>query len=287
MATTARGSNLKKPWAWLAALAALCLVLASSTALYVLNPSVKLTLPWWTAVAAPAAIYALVLPLCVPGLRVGGWLAGFGVLGLLHLVLGGLAAWLSPAVPFLPVRQFVASAFWSFPPALVLDMVGSLVMTLPFLDTLSPRPRAGAKRSARPAAAKTATAEGKSRESWARGGAAVEPAADARALATGSAGISAAAAGAAVGTVMAGATVGETLSAASISPTVEPESPPALPEIVAPSPPLTRSLEEPVVPVPILSSTNGTQAETIEDVPAPPESAEPAAAPLPDFRQAL
>src|SRR5262249_54888376 len=93
--------------------------------------------------------------------------------------------------------------------------------------------------------------------------------------------------GAAVGTVMAGATVGETLSAASISPTVEPESPPALPEIVAPSPPLTRSLEEPVVPVPILSSTNGTQAETIEDVPAPPESAEPAAAPLPDFRQAL
>jgi len=140
MTTTARASNLRKPWAWLAALAALCLVLASSTALYVLNPSVKLTLPWWTAIAAPAAIYALILPLCVPGLRIGGWLAGFGILSLLHLALGATTAWLYSAVTFLPVQHLVASAFWSFPPALVLDMVGSLVMTLPFLDTLAPRP---------------------------------------------------------------------------------------------------------------------------------------------------
>src|SRR6266571_2437630 len=141
MATRARSANLKKPWAWLAALAALCLVLASSTALYVLNPSVKLTLPWWTAIAAPAAIYALILPLCVPGLRMGGWLAGFGVLSLLHVALGATTAWLYSAVTFLPIQQFVASAFWSFPPALVLDMVGSLVMTLPFLDALARRPR--------------------------------------------------------------------------------------------------------------------------------------------------
>src|SRR5712692_918967 len=161
MATTRRASNLKKPWAWLAALAALGLVLASSTALYVVNPSVKLTLPWWTAIAAPAAIYALILPLCVPGLRAGGWLAGFGILALLHLALGATTAWLYSVVTFLPVRQFVASAFWSFPPALVLDMVGSLVMTLPFLDALAPRPadRAAAKKSARPAAAKPARAE--------------------------------------------------------------------------------------------------------------------------------
>ena len=139
MATSSGTTNLKKPWAWLAALAALCLVLASSTALYVLNPSVKLTLPWWTAIAAPAAIYALILPLCVPGLRIGGWLAGFGILSVLHVALGATTAWLYSAVTFLPIRQFVASAFWSFPPALVLDMVGSLVMTLPFLDTLAPR----------------------------------------------------------------------------------------------------------------------------------------------------
>src|SRR3989442_7454420 len=94
MATRARSANLKKPWAWLAALAALCLVLASSTALYVLNPSVKLTLPWWTAIAAPAAIYALTLPLCVPGLRIGGGPAGVGGLDLPHPAVGGLTAWL-------------------------------------------------------------------------------------------------------------------------------------------------------------------------------------------------
>src|SRR2546423_15552340 len=88
MATRARSANLKKPWAWLAALAALCLVLASSTALYVLNPSVKLTLPWWTAIAAPAAIYALILPLCVPGLRIGGGVAGLGALGAVPLAPG-------------------------------------------------------------------------------------------------------------------------------------------------------------------------------------------------------
>src|SRR3989442_10464325 len=102
MATRARSANLKKPWAWLAALAALCLVLASSTALYVLNPSVKLTLPWWTAIAAPAAIYALTLPLCVPGLRIGGGLPRVGALSLLHLALGAITAWLSLPLPLLP-----------------------------------------------------------------------------------------------------------------------------------------------------------------------------------------
>src|SRR5713226_9190407 len=187
MATTRRASNLKKPWAWLAALAALGLVLASSTALYVLNPSVKLTLPWWTAIAAPAAIYALILPLCVPGLRAGGWLAGFGILALLHLALGATTAWLYSVVTFLPVRQFVASAFWSFPPALVLDMVGALVMTLPFLDALAPRPadRAAAKKSARPAAPKPAAADAKGRESWVRGSGSAEAGAGERTLVMG------------------------------------------------------------------------------------------------------
>ncbi len=159
MATRARSANLKKPWAWLAALAALCLVLASSTALYVLNPSVKLTLPF----------------------------AGFGILSVLHVALGATTAWLYSAVTFLPIRQFVASAFWSFPPALVLDMVGSLVMTLPFLDALAPRSvdRAAAKKSVRPAAAKPAAAEGKRRETWARAGGPVETATEGRTLAVG------------------------------------------------------------------------------------------------------
>ena len=147
----------------------------------------KLTLPWWTAIAAPAAIYALILPLCVPGLRIGGWLAGFGILSVLHVALGATTAWLYSAVTFLPIRQFVASAFWSFPPALVLDMVGSLVMTLPFLDALAPRSvdRAAAKKSARPAAAKPAAAEGKRRETWARAGGPVETATEGRTLAVG------------------------------------------------------------------------------------------------------
>src|SRR2546422_6994150 len=105
MATRARSANLKKPWAWLAALAALCLVLASSTALYVLNPSVKLTLPWWTAIAAPAAIYALILPLCVPGLRIGGGLAGFCGLSLLHVALGATTAGPSSPGSVLPLLR--------------------------------------------------------------------------------------------------------------------------------------------------------------------------------------
>jgi len=297
MATTARSSNLRKPWAWLAALAALCLVLASSTALYVVNPSVKLTLPWWTAIAAPAAIYALVLPLCVPGLRIGGWLAGFGVLSLLHVVLGATTAWLYSAVMFLPIQQFVASAFWSFPPALVLDMVGSLVMTLPFLDALAPRSvnRAATKRSARPAAAKPAAAEGKSRESWARAGGPVETATEGRTLAAGGAPLSAAA-GAAVGVTTAGAALTEAAGAA----IAEPEPPLQLPDVDAEIAPPAHSVvpthslvpadsllvEEPLVPAPTLSSTNGAQAETLEDVPAASETAQ-AAAPLPDFRQAL
>ena len=72
MATHTRTSNLMKPWAWLAAVAAVCLVLASSTALYAINSGVRLGLPWWTAVAAPALVYALVLPLCIPRIRLRG-----------------------------------------------------------------------------------------------------------------------------------------------------------------------------------------------------------------------
>jgi len=296
MARAARVSNLKKPWAWLAALAALCLVLASSTALYILNPSVKLTLPWWTAIAAPAAVYALILPLCVPGLRIGGWLAGFGVLSLLHVALGATTAWLYSAVTFLPIQQFVASAFWSFPPALVLDMVGSLVMTLPFLDALAPRSvhRAAAKKSARPAAAKPAATGGKSRETWARAGGPVETATEGRTLAVGGAPLSAAAGGA-VGVT----TAGEALTEASGAAIAEPEPPPPLPDVVpvvaSPALPPTHSVvpthalvvEEPLVPAPTLSSTNGVQAETLEDVPAVSETVQAGTAPLPDFRQAL
>jgi hypothetical protein len=297
MTTTARASNLRKPWAWLAALAALCLVLASSTALYVLNPSVKLTLPWWTAIAAPAAIYALILPLCVPGLRIGGWLAGFGILSLLHLALGATTAWLYSAVTFLPVQHLVASAFWSFPPALVLDMVGSLVMTLPFLDTLAPRPanRAAAKKSARPAAAKPAVAEGKSRETWARAGGPVETATEGRTLAVGGAPLSAAAARAAVGVTTAGAALTEASGAAMAEPEPPPQLPNVVPEVAPPALPPTHSVvpthslvvEEPLVPAPTLSSTNGVQAETLEDVPSASETAQAGTAPLPDFRQAL
>src|SRR6266849_7637642 len=296
MAPTRRASNLKEPWAWLAALAALGLVLASSTALYVVNPSVKLTLPWWTAIAAPAAIYALILPLCVPGLRAGGWLAGFGILALLHLALGATPAWLYSVVTLLPVRQFLASAFWSFPPALVLDMVGSLVMTLPFLDALAPRSvhRAAVKKSARPAAAKPAATGGKSRETWARAGGPVETATEGRTLAVGGAPLSAAAGGA-VGVTTAGAALTEAAGAA----IAEPEPPPPLPDVVpvvaSPALPPTHSVvptpalvvEEPLVPAPTLSSTNGVQAETLEDVPAVSETVQAGTAPLPDFRQAL
>ena len=296
MATRARSANLKKPWAWLAALAALCLVLASSTALYVLNPSVKLTLPWWTAIAAPAAIYALILPLCVPGLRIGGWLAGFGILSVLHVALGATTAWLYSAVTFLPIRQFVASAFWSFPPALVLDMVGSLVMTLPFLDALAPRSvnRAAAKKSVRPAAAKSAAAEGKRRETWARAGGPVETATEGRTLVVGGAPLSAAA-GAAVGVTTAGAALTEAAGAAIAEPEPSPQLPDVVPEVASPALPPTHSVvpthslvvEEPLVPAPTLSSTNGVQAETLEDVPAASETAQAGPAPLPDFRQAL
>jgi len=312
MATTRRASNLKKPWAWLAALAALGLVLASSTALYVVNPSVKLTLPWWTAIAAPAAIYALILPLCVPGLRAGGWLAGFGILALLHLALGATTAWLYSVVTFLPVRQFVASAFWSFPPALVLDMVGALVMTLPFLDALAPRP--AGKKSVRPAAPKPVAADAKGRESWVRGSGPVKAGAGERTLVMGGPPLSASAAGAGFGLATGGVTTGVVTTAGAATteaprpPVAEPERPPVIqdvpawrdvpawPEVPAwqevpaepeLSPALPNVGEDPLVPAATLSSTNGVQSEILEDMSTAPETREAPEAALPDFRQAL
>src|SRR6266545_4367990 len=139
MATSAGTSNLKKPLAWLAAGAVYGLVLASSTALYVVNSSVKLPLPWWTAVAAPLIVYALVLPLCVPRMRLGGWLLGLLTLAVLHVGIALSTAWLYAMVGFTSFEQALPPALWGFPPALVLAMVGSLLMILPFLGALAPR----------------------------------------------------------------------------------------------------------------------------------------------------
>ena len=149
MPKAARSSHLMSPWAWLAALAAGCLVLASSTALYAINPGLQLDLPWWAALVAPVLVYALVLALCVARIRVGGWLVGFGLLAALHLGLGMATAWLYAQVSFVSIRETLAPALWSFAPALVLEMVGALLMTLPFLGALAPRapaPRERAKR---------------------------------------------------------------------------------------------------------------------------------------------
>jgi hypothetical protein len=178
MATPAGTSNLKKPWAWLAAIAVFGLAVASSTALYVVNPAVKMPLPWWTAVVAPVLVYGLVLPLCVPRVRIGGWLIGFFTLAVLHVGIGLATAWLYARVGFTSFEQALAPALWGFPPALVLAMVGSLVMTLPFLGALAPRaaaprslvdavpPRAGAAERPRQA---PEIAPAKERQAWARG----------------------------------------------------------------------------------------------------------------------
>ena len=183
MATSAGISNFKKPWAWLAAIAAFGLALASSTALYVVNPVVKLQQPWWAAVAAPALVYGLVLPLCVPRMRIGGWLAGFFTLAILHVGIALATAWLYARVGFISFEQALAPALWGFPPALVLAMVGSLVMTLPFLGALAPRaaaprPQAGVT-SARAGATKQPRQApeiipSKDRGAWARVSAGVE-----------------------------------------------------------------------------------------------------------------
>ncbi|HEX6774834.1 MAG TPA: hypothetical protein VF238_03245, partial [Methylomirabilota bacterium] len=139
MSKPSQSSNLMKPWAWLAAVAAVCLVLASSTALYAINSAMRLGLPWWTAVVAPLIIYALVLPLCVARIRLSGWIIGFLSLAVLHGILGLVTTWLYASVGLTSFGEALAPAFWSFPPALVLEMVGSLLMTLPFLGALAPR----------------------------------------------------------------------------------------------------------------------------------------------------
>jgi len=139
MSKLSQSSNLMKPWAWLAAVAAVCLVLASSTALYAINSTVRLGLPWWTAVVAPVLVYALVLPLSVPRIRLSGWIIGFVTLAVLHGIFGLVTTWLYASVGLTSFGDALAPAFWSFPPALVLEMVGSLLMTLPFLGALAPR----------------------------------------------------------------------------------------------------------------------------------------------------
>src|SRR5574341_271737 len=183
MASSAGTSNLSKPWAWLAAVAVLGLALASSTALYVVNPAVKMPLPWWVAVVAPILVYGLVLPVCVPRLRIGGWLIGFLTLAILHVGIGLATAWLYATVSFTSFEQALAPALWGFPPALVLAMVGSLLMTMPFLGALAPRPAARRPRAqavppragaAKPLRQAPEIIPSKDRQAWARGPAGAE-----------------------------------------------------------------------------------------------------------------
>lgn len=277
MAARGGTSGVMRPWAWLAAFAAVCLVLASSTALYAINSGVRLGLPWWTAVVAPALVYALVLPLCVPRIRLGGWLVGFSALVLLHVLLGLATAWLYAQVGLTSFEEALAPAFWGFPPALVLAMVGSLLMTIPFLGALAP-PQAGPR--GRPDTVPIAELAPKrirqepppapvqARQTWAR-----PP-------------------------EIAVAPVAEPMVPAVVEPHVEPVAEPPVAPVVEPvmepvlaqaPPPVTAAvapvIEEPPASVPelatvhaaSLSGTNGS----VSDV------AEPAADAAPDFRQAL
>jgi len=265
MATSPGTSNLKKPWAWLAAIAVFGLVLASSTALYVVNPSVKMPLPWWTAVAAPFIVYALVLPLCVPRLRLGAWLAGLLTLAVVHLGIGLSTAWLYATVAFISFEQALPPALWGFPPALVLAMVGSLVMILPFLGSLAPRagaprlqsasapPRSGATK--RPLQAPPEIIPAKDRQAWARGPAGLE-------------------------TVVVAQVVSTLPAPAQAAPTLR-EPPPAVTEhgVIAP--------DEPAVHAAPLLGWNGGAPEAAAAEAPPARSDELPPVVVPDFRQAL
>jgi len=237
------------PWAWLAALAAGCLVLASSTALYAINPGLQLDLPWWSAVVVPALVYALVLSLCVARIRVGGWLIGFGLLTAVHLGLGMAAAWLYAQVTLVSIRETLAPAFWSFAPALVLEMVGALLMTLPFLGTLAPRAPAPRERAERIMAEASARKEKFDLSTLA---------------------------------------VTARQTRVHPAPPKEPVAPPPAPAILSsPPPPVTAiapEVEEPPLPAPVEhehtvhaaapAGTNGSSPETVEDMieVAPPEN---------------
>ncbi|MDO8480124.1 MAG: hypothetical protein Q7W02_28790, partial [Candidatus Rokubacteria bacterium] len=274
MATSVGISNLKKPWAWLAAIAVFCLALASSTALYVVNPAVKLQLPWWAAVAAPALVYGLVLPLCVPRMRIGGWLAGFFTLAVLHVGIALATAWLYARVGFISFEQALAPALWGFPPALVLAMVGSLVMTLPFLGALAPRaaaprpqagatpPRAGATKQPRQA---PEIIPSKDRQAWARVSAGSEHESAASA-----------AVAQAVSVLPAMAVAAPALA--------EPPPAPAEPQVVVPPEVVSN---DPVVHAAPLSGVNGAAPDTAPaDAPVAGGDDLPLAN-VPDFRQAL
>ena len=282
MATSVGTSNLTKPWAWLAAIAVFCLALATSTALYVVNPAVKMQLPWWAAVAAPALVYGLVLPLCVPRMRMGGWLTGFFTLAVLHVSIALATAWIYARVGFISFDQGLATALWGFPPALVLAMVGSLVMTLPFLGALAPRPAAP-----RPQPGATPPRPGATKQPWQAPE--IVPSRDRQAWARVSAGAEHESAAA---TAVAQAV--SVMPAMAAAPALA-EPPPALavppPALVVPPPavavPPTVVRDEPVVHAAPLSGVNGAAPDTADtDAPAvggddlPPVN-------VPDFRQAL
>jgi hypothetical protein len=283
MATSVGIANLKKPWAWLAAIAVFCLALASSTALYVVNPAVKLQLPWWAAVAAPALVYGLVLPLCVPRMRIGGWLAGFSTLAVLHVGIALATAGLYARVGFISFEQALGPALWGFPPALVLAMVGSLVMTLPFLGALAPRaaaPRPQADVTPRQAGAPKQPRQApeiipsKDRQAWARVSTGAEHESAASAAVTQAVSVLPAMA------VAAPALVEPPPAVAELPPAVA-ELPPAVAELPVVVP------DEPVVHAAPLSGVNGAAPDTAPaDAPAawgddlPPAN-------VPDFRQTL
>jgi hypothetical protein len=178
MATSPGTSNLKNPWAWLTVVVVFDLVLALSTALYAVSPAVYPTLPWWAAVVTPALVYALVLPVCVPRIRVGGWLAGVLILALLHVGIALATARLYSTVRVTSSVQALRLTLGGFPPALVLAMIGSLVMALPFLGLLAPRAAAPRRRAKAAPLQEEATLEprpafpdvipDKDRRAWAR-----------------------------------------------------------------------------------------------------------------------
>ena len=120
--------------------------LAAATALYAFGLGVVMTLPWWVALAAPAAVYAV---LTLPGRSRVPWTRRAAVFVALCAVHATLAA--ATGAAFMLIKpaaslDALSHAALSFLPVPLLQVIGAPLVLLPFRALLRPRPRRGPAR---------------------------------------------------------------------------------------------------------------------------------------------
>src|SRR5262249_33824717 len=132
-------SSARRPSAWLVVAGGLVVYGVAVVMLALARISPTALLPWWIAQAIPPIVYALLVGVFVRPVSVSRWLAGTGLLWVVHVLLGVLTA---GVVASMGAWSVDLSGVEAFPPPLIPEILWVPLLLIPLRDSIAGRRQA-------------------------------------------------------------------------------------------------------------------------------------------------